>query len=128
MRAPQPEGNLFRDRFVSMQHRALIEPRAPVMCVALVLPRLLHLLIWCALQPVAPREDEDLREARFQAVRVGIVRRSRRAFCRGWPCRDHRSQPSLRCRSALLLYTADALLLTLAIAKSVSILEWGMTS
>lgn len=27
----QPEGNLFRDRFLSMQNRALIEPRAPVM-------------------------------------------------------------------------------------------------
>ncbi|TCD63424.1 hypothetical protein EIP91_005425 [Steccherinum ochraceum] len=29
-RAMKPEGNLFRDRFVSMQHRALIEPRVPV--------------------------------------------------------------------------------------------------
>jgi nucleolar protein 53 len=27
----QPEGNLFRDRFISMQHRALVEPRAPVL-------------------------------------------------------------------------------------------------
>lgn len=27
----QPEGNLFRDRFHSMQQRALIEPRVPVM-------------------------------------------------------------------------------------------------
>lgn len=30
----QPEGNLFRDRFLSMQQRALIEPRAPVWCVS----------------------------------------------------------------------------------------------
>ncbi|TBU63459.1 P60-like protein [Dichomitus squalens] len=30
LRALKPEGNLFRDRFVSMQHRALIEPRAVV--------------------------------------------------------------------------------------------------
>ncbi len=29
----KPEGNLFKDRFVSLQHRALIEPRAPVMYV-----------------------------------------------------------------------------------------------
>jgi nucleolar protein 53 len=27
----QPEGNLFRDRFVSLQQRALIEPRVPVL-------------------------------------------------------------------------------------------------
>ncbi|KAL0945916.1 hypothetical protein HGRIS_012199 [Hohenbuehelia grisea] len=31
LRALKPEGNLFRDRFVSMQQRALIEPRAPVL-------------------------------------------------------------------------------------------------
>ncbi|PIL29159.1 hypothetical protein GSI_09208 [Ganoderma sinense ZZ0214-1] len=30
LRALKPEGNLFRDRFISMQHRALIEPRAVV--------------------------------------------------------------------------------------------------
>ncbi|THH29824.1 hypothetical protein EUX98_g4375 [Antrodiella citrinella] len=29
-RALKPEGNLFRDRFLNMQHRALIEPRVPV--------------------------------------------------------------------------------------------------
>jgi hypothetical protein len=29
----QPEGNLFRDRFQSLQQRALIEPRALVLCV-----------------------------------------------------------------------------------------------
>lgn len=29
----QPEGNLFKDRFLSMQQRALIEPRVPVLCV-----------------------------------------------------------------------------------------------
>ena len=27
----QVEGNLFRDRFLSLQHRALVEPRVPVM-------------------------------------------------------------------------------------------------
>lgn len=27
------EGNLFRDRFLSLQHRALLEPRVPVMYV-----------------------------------------------------------------------------------------------
>lgn len=27
----QPEGNLFRDRFQSLQQRALVEPRVPVM-------------------------------------------------------------------------------------------------
>ncbi|KAH9832149.1 P60-like protein [Rhodofomes roseus] len=31
LRALKPEGNLFRDRFLSMQHRALIEPRVPVL-------------------------------------------------------------------------------------------------
>ncbi|KAH9947852.1 P60-like protein [Amylocystis lapponica] len=31
LRALKPEGNLFRDRFLSMQHRAIIEPRVPVM-------------------------------------------------------------------------------------------------
>ncbi|KAI0033005.1 ribosome biogenesis protein Nop53/GLTSCR2 [Vararia minispora EC-137] len=30
LRGLKPEGNLFRDRFLSMQHRALIEPRAPI--------------------------------------------------------------------------------------------------
>lgn len=30
----QPEGNLFRDRFQSLQQRALVEPRVPVLCVA----------------------------------------------------------------------------------------------
>ncbi|KAL4072336.1 P60-like protein [Scleroderma citrinum] len=31
LRTLKPEGNLFRDRFVSLQQRALIEPRAPVL-------------------------------------------------------------------------------------------------
>ncbi|KAI0943675.1 hypothetical protein AcW1_002776 [Taiwanofungus camphoratus] len=31
LRALKPEGNLFRDRFLSMQQRALIEPRVPVL-------------------------------------------------------------------------------------------------
>ncbi|TFY51115.1 hypothetical protein EVG20_g11161 [Dentipellis fragilis] len=31
LRGLRPEGNLFRDRFVSMQQRALIEPRVPVL-------------------------------------------------------------------------------------------------
>ncbi|KAF9645525.1 P60-like protein [Thelephora ganbajun] len=31
LRSLKPEGNLFRDRFLSMQNRALIEPRVPVM-------------------------------------------------------------------------------------------------
>ncbi|PSS34225.1 hypothetical protein PHLCEN_2v1735 [Hermanssonia centrifuga] len=30
LRALKPEGNLFKDRFLSMQHRALVEPRVPV--------------------------------------------------------------------------------------------------
>lgn len=29
----KPEGNLFRDRFLSFQHRALLEPRMPVLYV-----------------------------------------------------------------------------------------------
>jgi nucleolar protein 53 len=29
----QPEGNLFRDRFLSLQQRALIEPRIPQLSV-----------------------------------------------------------------------------------------------
>ncbi|KAI6019126.1 P60-like protein [Pisolithus marmoratus] len=31
LRSLKPEGNLFRDRFVSLQQRALVEPRAPVL-------------------------------------------------------------------------------------------------
>lgn len=31
LRGLKPEGNLFRDRFLSMQQRALVEPRAPVL-------------------------------------------------------------------------------------------------
>ncbi|KAG9310110.1 hypothetical protein JVU11DRAFT_9722 [Chiua virens] len=31
LRNIKPEGNLFRDRFVSLQQRALIEPRVPVL-------------------------------------------------------------------------------------------------
>lgn len=34
LRSLKVEGNLFRDRFLSMQHRALIEPRVPVLYVA----------------------------------------------------------------------------------------------
>ena len=30
----QVEGNLFRDRFLSMQHRALVEPRAMLLYVS----------------------------------------------------------------------------------------------
>ncbi|KAG5733405.1 hypothetical protein E4T56_gene4114, partial [Termitomyces sp. T112] len=30
LRALKPEGNLFRDRFLNMQHRALVEPRVLV--------------------------------------------------------------------------------------------------
>lgn len=33
LRTLKPEGNLFKDRFLSMQQRALIEPRVPVLCV-----------------------------------------------------------------------------------------------
>ena len=33
----QPTGNLFRDRYLSMQHRALVEPRGPVLCVVFLL-------------------------------------------------------------------------------------------
>ena len=33
LRSLKVEGNLFKDRFLSMQHRALIEPRVPVLCV-----------------------------------------------------------------------------------------------
>ncbi|TDL27886.1 P60-like protein [Rickenella mellea] len=31
LRALKPEGNLFKDRFLSLQHRALVEPRVPVL-------------------------------------------------------------------------------------------------
>ncbi|CAL1709723.1 unnamed protein product [Somion occarium] len=31
LRGLKPEGNLFRDRFLNMQHRALVEPRVPVL-------------------------------------------------------------------------------------------------
>ncbi|KAN0139189.1 Ribosome biogenesis protein Nop53/GLTSCR2 [Lactarius tabidus] len=31
LRGIQPTGNLFRDRYLSMQHRALVEPRGPVL-------------------------------------------------------------------------------------------------
>ncbi|KAL4242802.1 Ribosome biogenesis protein NOP53 [Abortiporus biennis] len=31
LRALKPEGNLFKDRFLNMQHRALVEPRVPVL-------------------------------------------------------------------------------------------------
>jgi len=31
LRGLQTEGNLFRDRFLNMQQRALIEPRVPVL-------------------------------------------------------------------------------------------------
>ncbi|KAI9464053.1 tumor suppressor protein Gltscr2 [Lactarius psammicola] len=31
LRGLQPTGNLFRDRYLSMQHRALVEPRGPVL-------------------------------------------------------------------------------------------------
>ncbi|KAI0319739.1 P60-like protein [Amylostereum chailletii] len=31
LRGLKPEGNLFKDRFLSMQHRALVEPRVPVL-------------------------------------------------------------------------------------------------
>ncbi|KAF8586908.1 P60-like protein [Ramaria rubella] len=31
LRELRPQGNLFRDRFISLQHRALVEPRVPVL-------------------------------------------------------------------------------------------------
>ncbi|KAI0074340.1 P60-like protein [Panus rudis PR-1116 ss-1] len=31
LRGLKPEGNLFRDRFLNLQHRALVEPRVPVL-------------------------------------------------------------------------------------------------
>lgn len=37
-RGLKPEGNLFKDRFTSLQHRALIEPRKPVLCVSCSMP------------------------------------------------------------------------------------------
>jgi nucleolar protein 53 len=43
---PQPEGNLFRDRFQSLQQRALIEPRVPVVYVFFFLPLFYYLLIF----------------------------------------------------------------------------------
>lgn len=36
LRQLKPEGNLFKDRFLSMQQRALIEPRSLVLCVFIV--------------------------------------------------------------------------------------------
>lgn len=35
LRTLKPEGNLFKDRFLSMQQRALIEPRVPILCVSI---------------------------------------------------------------------------------------------
>lgn len=43
----QPEGNLFRDRFISMQHRALVEPRVPVLCVICDLALQAYLMSRC---------------------------------------------------------------------------------
>jgi nucleolar protein 53 len=34
MQPTQPEGNLFKDRFLALQKRALIEPRVPQLYVA----------------------------------------------------------------------------------------------
>ena len=34
LRSLKVEGNLFKDRWLSMQQRALVEPRVPVLCVS----------------------------------------------------------------------------------------------
>jgi nucleolar protein 53 len=38
----KPEGNLFRDRFLSLQQRGLVEPRALVLYVSIVCSSMLH--------------------------------------------------------------------------------------
>lgn len=49
----KPEGNLLRDRFLSFQHRALIEPRVPVLYVFLV-----HASIYTKLFFLDPNGEE----------------------------------------------------------------------
>ncbi len=67
------EGNLFRDRFVSLQRRAIIEPRAPVVCVAI------KKLLCCLLELIfsqrkeAETEGQGDRKARVQALYIGFV-------------------------------------------------------
>lgn len=55
----QPEGNLFKDRFLSLQQRALIEPRVPVLYVVTAVFQY-HLLIM-TIGPNARRRQRNTR-------------------------------------------------------------------
>lgn len=74
----QPEGNLFRDRFLSMQQRALVEPRVPVLYVLLnsmLFVSSLALPFCCQAEKAS--EDKRIRKTCFQAVRqrqLGLFR------------------------------------------------------
>lgn len=53
----QPEGNMFRDRFISLQQRGRLEPRALVLYVHLF--RQDSLRLTCTLSPTDPRKGEE---------------------------------------------------------------------
>lgn len=67
---PQVEGNLFRDRFVSLQHRAIIEPRVPVLCVSVNI----SLPSTNGFQRTETEiEGQGDRKACVQAVQIGLI-------------------------------------------------------
>lgn len=69
----QPEGNLFKDRFTSMQHRALVEPRKPVSFVPLPFPPSLRCIadgVLLRQREASHAQDQGVREARVEALRV----------------------------------------------------------
>ena len=65
------EGNLFRDRFLSLQHRALLEPRVPVLCVITTLFSNSQNCMLTTGQSLQTAEaDKNGGEIRLEALRV----------------------------------------------------------
>ena len=67
----QPEGNLFKDRFLSLQERALIEPRVPVLYVSFFAP-IFSLLINHMQTPKTEGATYWVREACLEAVWIDL--------------------------------------------------------
>jgi hypothetical protein len=65
----QPEGNLFRDRFLSLQQRGLVEPRSLVLYVSYSEVRI-ALFNDFSQRKEATGKDKGVRKARVETFRV----------------------------------------------------------
>lgn len=67
----QPEGNLFKDRYLALQKKALIEPRVKQMYVHL--PAYLRASLTYLQAQASGGQDQGVREARLEAVRMSLT-------------------------------------------------------